>query len=115
MKTLSQILDEVQDGKKPDYDDLRYALIAMKALHHFSSDAIRKLWQREKEGKYRKGLFGLEYQANEQFNRFKAALALPPKQYVGPSHDPDTAECQRWNRISKGILKHVLDNQDKTT
>lgn len=111
MKTLNEILDEVCDGGRPDYEDLRYALVAMKALHNFDHKAIMNLWIRERDGKYNPKLFGLEWQVNESFNRFKTALNLPPKQYVGTSHDPDTEECQRWRRISNGILKAVIDKQ----
>lgn len=108
MKTLSEIIDEVDSGGRPEYDELRYALIAMKALHHFDSKAIRNLYQREKDGKYRPELFGLKYASEESFRRFKTALGIPPKQYVGPDHDPDTEECQRWRKLSLGLLNKVM-------
>lgn len=111
MKTLHEIIDEVDSGGRPDYDDLRYALIAMKALRHFDANAIMKLHQREKDGKYRPELFGLKYAAEESFRRFKAALGIPPKQYVGTSHDPDTEECQRWRKLSMGLLNKVMSSK----
>lgn len=112
MKTLSEIIDEVQDGGKPDYDDLRYAFVAVSALRHFDANAINKLYLREKDGKYKKELFGLEWAAKESFNRFKTALAVPPKQYVGVQHDPDTEECQRFRKMAKGVLGHVMKNHE---
>lgn len=111
MKTLDEIIEEVKDGFKPDYEDLRYALLAVCALYHFDSNAIRKLYQREQEGKYRPELFGLEWEAKESHRRLQTAFRLPPKQYVGKSHDPDTEECQKWRRISKGILKKITEGE----
>lgn len=106
-KILSQIIDEVQDGGRPEYDDLRYAVVALSALHGFNMMALVKLASKEKEGKYRKDLFGLDWESRESFRRFQAALKMPPKVYVGESHDPDSEECQRWRKISKGILNKL--------
>lgn len=111
MKTLSEIIEETKDGGRPEYDDLRYALVAMCALHHFAFKSLTDLASRERAGKYKPTLFGLDYAARERFNQFKAALAIPPKQYVGASHDPDGEESKAWRKISKGILNKVLANQ----
>lgn len=111
MKTLGQIIDDVKDGAKPDYEDLRYAVIALDALRHFNWNSLHTLATREKAGKYRADLFGLQHAVEERFNQQKAAFAVPPKQYVGTSHDPDTEECQRWRKMSKNILKKVMEKQ----
>ncbi len=112
MKTLGTIIEEVMDGLKPDYDDLRYALIAVNSLRHFDSNAIMKMWGKEKDGKYRHDLFGLEWEAKESHNRAHTALNLPPKQWVGSAHDPDTEECQRFRKMAKGLLAKVTTRAD---
>lgn len=111
MKTLSEIIDETKDGGRPEYDDLRYALVAMCALHHFAFESLRKLAQQEREGKYKPALFGLDWHARERFNQFKAALNVPPKQYVGPQHDPDTEECQKFRKMANRLLTKVLERE----
>lgn len=111
MKTLSEIIDETKDGGRPEYDELRYALVAMCALHQFALKSLMDLASREREGKYKPALFGLDWASRERFNQFKAALNMPPKQYVGESHDPDGEEAKKWRKISKGILAKVLENQ----
>lgn len=63
MKTLHEIIEETKDGGRPDYDELRYALVEMCALHHFASDSLRKLAAREREGKYNPKAFGLDCEA----------------------------------------------------
>jgi len=107
MKTTGQIIEEVMDGLRPDYDDLRYALIAVNSLRSFDSRAILKLWNREREGKYKPKLFGLEWEASESHNRAARALNIPPKEWVGAAHDPDTGECQRFRKLAKGLLNKV--------
>lgn len=111
MRTLSAIIDDVQDGIKPDYEELRYTVVALLALRHFDANAIRKLYQRERDGKYKPALFGLEWEAKESHERYRRALAVSPKDYVGPEHDPDTEECQRFRRMAKGVLKHLTQRK----
>jgi hypothetical protein len=108
MKTLGEVIDEVKDGGRPDYEDLRYTVVALSALHTFSFKTILDLAAKEKAGKYRPA-FGLQFYAEERFKSFKAALAMPPKEYVGPSYDPDGEEAKKWRAISKNILKKVTD------
>ncbi len=103
MRTLFDIIELVKDGDKPEYDELRYAVVALSALRHFDSDALRKIAKRESEGKPPLS----QYYAEESFKRFKAALLIDPKSYCGPQHDPDTEECQKFRKMAKGILKHV--------
>ena len=109
MKTLGEIINDVKDGKKPNYEDLRYTVVALSALHHFAFNSILELARREKEGKYKPSLFGLEWHAKERFDNFQAALKLPLKQYVGTSHDPDSTECQEWRAMSKRLLAKVTE------
>ncbi len=106
-KTLGTIMEEVMDGLKPEYDDLRYALIAMSSLRIFDSMALYKLWDKERNGKYNPKLFGLEWQANESHNRTKTAFGKPPKEWLGTNHDPDCDECQRFRKGAKNLLSIV--------
>lgn len=117
MKTLNEIIDETKDGGRPEYDDLRYALVAMCALHRFAFKSLMALAGREREGKYNPAIFGLDCASREHFNQFNAVLALPPKEFVGAIHDMDGEEAMKRRKISKGILAKVLKNQQnkKTT
>ena len=40
MRSLYEILEATKAGEKPDYDELRYALLAMAALSVFDSMAL---------------------------------------------------------------------------
>ena len=111
MKTLGQIVEEVGNGGKPDYDDLRYAVVALGALRGFDQRALIKLAEGKREAKKPLLTYDAEHQANESLNRAKWAFSKPPKEYVGPEHDPDTEECQRFRRLSKAILAKVTHNE----
>jgi len=114
VKTIGEIIEEVADGGKPDYDDLRYTLIAINALRTFDQRALMKLAEAKRLGQKPIITRGPEYQATQSFRRVKLAYQKPPKEYVGPSHDPDTEECQRFRRIAKGLMKKVMSRQTAT-
>ena len=104
MKTLGQIVEEIYDGGKPDYESLRYAMVAINALRVFDQRALLNLYLAKLDGKKPILTYDPEYQANESLRRAAAAFEKSPKEYVGPSHDPDTEECQRWRRLGKKLM-----------
>lgn len=104
MRTLSEIIEITKDGGRPEYDELRYALVAMCALKHFDFEAIKKLYQAKKKGITPFLSYDAEWQMEESFKRFKTALGVDPKTYCGPSHDPDREEYQRFRRAGKKLL-----------
>ena len=89
MKTLREIVEQVSDGGKPDYDDLRYSVVALGALRGFDQRALMKLAEGKREGKKPILSYDAEHQLRESFNRAKNAFSKPPKEYVGSAHDPD--------------------------
>ena len=43
MKRLIDIVEDVKSNKRPDYEELRYAVLALSALNTFEHMAISKL------------------------------------------------------------------------
>lgn len=115
MKKLGEIIDEVMDGGRPEYDELRYALIAVNALRGFDSRAIMKLWDKERNGKYKANLFGLEWEARESHTRAQKAMEVDPKTYVGPDHDPDNPECQKFRKAAKNMMTRMKQRTGEKT
>lgn len=107
LSTLGQIIEDVHDGGRPDYDDLRYALVAMTALRGFDNRALLALARAKRENQKPIITRDPEYQARESHERYRRALEKPPKEYVGPEHDPDTEECQRMRRLAKNVMRKV--------
>jgi hypothetical protein len=95
MKTLFEIINEVKDGGRPEYEDLRYALIALDALAYFDKRALM--------GIQGKGNYTVDYVA-ESFARWKVAFDKPPKEYVGKNNDPDNPAVQRRRRVALKLL-----------
>lgn len=109
--TLSEIIDSIRDGKRPDYEDLRYAICAMDALLTFADMSLKTLWDVElgnKNGRF----FTAEKEYENQFYRLKRALAKPPKEYVGWNNDPDNPEFLKRRNISKQIFNRIMDKNN---
>jgi len=111
MKTLSEIIGAVKDGERPDYEDLRYAVCALDALMFFDLRAIMKMAKGEKEGKKKKLMYSAEWQYKETFNRRKAAMGKPPKEWLGPNHDPNSDDVQERRKFSKKIYDTAINSQ----
>jgi len=105
MKTLREIIEAVKDGKKPEYDELRYALLALSFLHSLDSQYILKVYQKSTDDKP----FGLKFLAEESFNRSKRAYAIPPKEYVGDNWNPDNPDYQKQRQRYKKLIDMILD------
>lgn len=89
MKSLREIIELTKSGGKPDYDELRYALVAMCLLKRLDVTALQRLFKLEKEKQYDPLKNGIEFELNECINKTKEALAKDPKEWLGPVNDPD--------------------------
>lgn len=115
-RTLFEIVSAIKDGDSATHDELRYALLAMNALQHFDSQALVALWQRAEKGQdIVKSVFGLKWMVEESFRRAHAALNKPPKQWLGESNDPDTAECQAIRKAALSVLAKVTRDREGAT
>ena len=107
--TLYEIIEAVRDGKRPDYEDLRYAICAMDALMTFDRMALQKLSIAETEGKTPILTYSAAWQYEEHFNRVKRALGKPPKQYVGWNNDPENPDFLARRKASSKIIAKVTE------
>ena len=115
-RTLFEIVSAIKDGASATHDELRYALLAMSALHHFDSQALMKLWQRAEKGQdVVKSAFGVRWMMEESYRRAHVALNKPPKQWLGESNDPDTAECQAIRKAALSVLAKVTRDREGAT
>jgi hypothetical protein len=111
VKTLGKIIEEVRDGKRPDCEDLRYAVCAMQALATFNSQALMKLGQAEKQGKQPSLTSSAQWQWAEHLRRTKAAMEKAPKEYVGWNNDPENPEFLKRRVISQKIMEKVIQKK----
>lgn len=112
-KTLLQIVDDIKDGLRPEYEDLRFAVLALDALLYFESNAIRSLAETVRK-KTKPILSGDPlYQEESSFSRRKVAYAKPPKDWVGESHNPDNYDYQKFRKSSKKLFNKITNNNEE--
>lgn len=107
--TLDEIVDAVRDGKRPEYDDLRYAICALHALSVFDRQVFMKLAEAEGSGKKPFMTTSAKWQWEEHFGRRQRAGAKPPKEYVGWNNDPDNPEFQKRRGIANKIMRKAAE------
>lgn len=106
MKTLAEIIECIKSGSDPSYEELYWATLALEALANFDSMNIRKLLEGGP-------LFTPEYVHKTSWNRWKMALCKDPKTWVGPNHNPKSAEYQKRRNISIKIFNKVVSQMDE--
>lgn len=110
LKTLGEIIDAAKSGQVQDVDDLRYAVCALDALMTFDRQAIWKLVEAESAGKKPFLVYSATWQRDEQFNRVKRALGKAPREWLGPTHDPDSPEVQKRRQVSNALMQKLMDD-----
>lgn len=107
MKNLSDVIQHVMDGGKPEYDELRYSLLAMSSLSVFNRQAFMKLAEAEKLGKKPFMTSSANWQFEEHYRREQAALSKSPKECVGWNNDPENPEFLKRRKISQKIMSKI--------
>ncbi|WP_195837984.1 hypothetical protein [Tissierella pigra] len=109
MRTLYEIIEDVKDNKKPDYEELRYALLVYNFLFNMDHRVLREVLLSDKEiPKFIK-----ELKAQNSFDMAKSALNKSPKEYLGWNSDPENPDYQKFRQIGNKLLDKVLSNQEE--
>ena len=106
MRTLYEIIEDVKDNKKPDYEEIRYALLVYNFLFNMDHRDLRNELMSEKRGSE----FIRKIKADNSFNMAKTALNKSPKEYIG-SDDPENPEYQKFRRMGNKLLDKLLDKK----
>lgn len=101
MRDLCQIIEMVKDGGRPEYDELRYALLAVDALLTFANNDVKKLLK-EPVSPLVKALV-----KSDNPRRLQIALNKDPKAYVG-SWDPDAPGRQEEREMHKRVFGNIM-------
>jgi len=107
MRTLFEIIEAVKDGERPEYDELRYALLVTDfMLTDIGQFVLMDLYGKGKlEGWDKK-----KYEIKEELRQ--KALNTDPKTYVG-NFDPDAPGRQKERAMHKRIFDKLLhDNPE---
>lgn len=105
MRTLAEIVEDVKDGKKPDCEELRYALLAYSALCFFDREALKKNTKDTHD-------FIFKMRQEDSLTRFHLALNKSPKDFVGWNHDPDNPEYLKFRKMGENLLNKVVKESE---
>jgi hypothetical protein len=104
-KTLSEIIESCKDGERPEYDELRFAVLALSHIQSFNFQDMLKVYQKSPDEP-----FGLKRIAEESFNRTKRVMAVPPKEYLGDNWNPDKPEYQKQRKVMRRLANKIFDS-----
>lgn len=113
MRNLYDIIEDCKTNGRPDYEELRYALLVYNFLFNMDHKNLRdELLKEERPAKFIR-----ELKAQNSFDMAKKALNKSPKEYLGWNNDPENPEYQRFHAIGCKLvdkaLKGELPNQKK--
>lgn len=103
---LGEIISSVKEGGRPGYDALRLAVAALDGLSTLDHMAVRRLSKTNREA-------AKEYEY--LFNRWKAALGVTPKQYLGENFDPDSPGVQRRVAAARKFAEKFFPEVEEPT
>ena len=107
MRTLFEIIEAVKDGERPEYDELRYALLATDfMLTDISQFVLMDLYGKGKLEDWDKK----KYETKCEHRR--KALNTDPKTYVG-SFDPDLPDRQKEREFHKKLFEKIMKDSKK--
>lgn len=106
MRTLFEIIEDVKDNKKPDYEEIRYALL----VYNFMFNMDHRNLRNELLAEERPAKFIRELKAQNSFDMAKKALNKSPKEFIG-SDDPENPEYQRRKAISNKIFDKFMNDK----
>ena len=107
MRTLYEIVEDVKDNKKPDYEEIRYALLVYNFMFNMDHRLLREeLLEEERPAKLIR-----EMKAQNSFDMAKNALNKSPKEYLGWNYDPENPEYQKCREMSNKIFNNFLAQQ----
>lgn len=104
MRSLFEIVEDVKDNKKPDYEELRYALLVYSFMLSMDHRHLREELLKEE----RSAQFIREMKAQNSFDMFKGALNKSPKDYIGWGDDPENPEYQKFRVMGGKLLDRII-------
>lgn len=108
MRTLGEIINAARNGERPEYDELRYAVCALDGLSTFDRVAFGRLAEAEQENKRPMLTNSAVWQNEENFRRWKNALGMSPREYLGPRYDPDNPESVKRRKAAIAFTERFM-------
>ena len=96
MKTLLEIIEDCKDNKRPEQQELIYAVLALSALNTLSQMTLREINENTKP-------FMLKMKQDNIWQANRTALNKDPKSWLG-KEIPENPEYQKFREMGNKIL-----------
>jgi hypothetical protein len=103
-RSYNEILMDLKDGKKPDYDEVRFACLQASYMLFFAERDVENLLKPKR-------LPLIENMIKGNMEGRLKSRNKPPLEYLGNKYNPDTEECQKHMAQSKKIYENFLKYQ----
>lgn len=113
MRKLNEIIADLKDGKKVEYEEARLGLLAVDGLLFLAEKDIEHLLS---ENKLIRDLVKEDYQGSflGMGKRHLQALEMSPEDFLG-SHHPDCPEAKRTREAGNKILENIKRKIEEET
>lgn len=101
--TLFEIVEVVKDGKKPEYEDLKYALLAYVSMFNIEHRQLHEELMRDKP----QPQFLRDMKLKNSFDMYKGVLNKNPKEWLGWDNDPDNPNYQRLRDAGSKAIEAI--------
>jgi hypothetical protein len=108
MRTLFEIIEAAKNNEATTPDECRYAMMAIDALSTFTTRDLRNIGFEIREAK----VMGAKRLAEEDHKRWHRALNKAPDEWLGHENDPNNPDYQKRRRISLGLMRKVIKDQE---
>ncbi len=105
MRDLIQIVEDVKDGQKPDYEELRFALLAYVSMFNIEHRQLREELMRDKP----QPQFIRDMKLKNSFDMYKGALNTDPKGWLGWTNDPDNPTYQKMRKAGNQLIDKLTE------
>ena len=108
MRSTAEILAELEDNGRPDYEELRLACLVLKSVLFFAHGDIKRLIKGGIGADLTKQDYPAEHAELGISTQEWKAMRMDPEEYLTPRHIPGTPEWEDAYKISKKIFDKAM-------
>lgn len=108
MRTTGEILVDIEENGRPDYEELRLLCLVQKSLLFFAHGDIKRLIKGGIAAELTKRDYPGEHAELGVSVQEWQAMKMPPDEYLTPRHIPGTSEWEEGHKISKKIFDKAM-------
>ena len=107
MRTTAEIVSDAKDGIMPSHEECFWAMLALSGKLHFAQKDLEAIGKEMEENRGKPRPMGILLRCpskSEVFSSHHKFLNKDPKEWLGKSGDPFSAENQEIRKIGKKLI-----------